>query len=99
MRYHPSIFVINGEKLTKPNSLTVDRNMTTDELQVIRDFNRNVSWLKTMDLKKAPKYTAQQLTKITGWDKETLRRKRDRKEIEFTRCSTGGYRYQYSQSS
>ena len=67
--------------------------MTTEEIKLIKDFNRNVSWLKTKEMKKVPVVTAQQLTKMTGWDKEMLRRKRNRKEIDYERVKTGGFRY------
>ena len=68
--------------------------ISKEELRVLTEFNRNIIWLKTRDLKKIKMVTANQLTKATGWDKEILRRKRDRKEIVFERSKTGGYRYQ-----
>lgn len=68
--------------------------MTPDDMKAIREFNRNVTWLKTRAMKKPVFLTANQLTKKTGWDKEMLRRKRDRNEIVFEKAPTGGYRYQ-----
>jgi hypothetical protein len=69
--------------------------MTPEEKKLIRDFNRNIEWLKHQSMKNAVWLTAQQLTSRTGWSKEALRRKRDNKEIVFKKASTGGYRYLY----
>jgi len=68
--------------------------MSSEELQILKEFNRNVRWLKEQRSKKEKTMiTAQALTKLTGWDKERMRRARLGKEIEFEKVATGGYRY------
>jgi hypothetical protein len=69
--------------------------MSSEELQILKEFNRNVRWLKQQqrDKKTETWITAQALTKLTGWDKERMRRARLGKEIEFEKVVTGGYRY------
>lgn len=71
--------------------------MTSEEIKLLKDFNRNVSWLKSKEMKKTITVTAQQLNKLTGWNKETLRRKRICKEIDFEKSKTGGFRYKLNE--
>ena len=68
--------------------------MSSEELQILKEFNRNVRWLKGQHNKKAKTLvTAQVLVKATGWDKERMRTARLNKEVEFEKVATGGYRY------
>jgi hypothetical protein len=67
--------------------------LTEDVINVLKEFNRNIIWMKTRELKNIPLITANQLTKKTGWNKYELRRKRMRNEIYFEMSDSGGYRY------
>lgn len=71
----------------------MNEQLTTEYIKVLKEFNRNIIWLKTRDLKKVPLITANQLIKKTGWNKDELRRKRLRNEIYFEMSDSGGYRY------
>jgi len=65
-------------------------------ISIVKDFNRNVAWLKSQQLQKEKKktwVTAHKLAAITNWSKERMRGARLSNDIEFKKIATGGYRY------
>ncbi len=71
--------------------------MSTEELQEIKKFNRNIEWLKKQTLKPVAMVTARQVTQALKIDREQLRRMRVSGQIEFVKAKTGGYRYKLIQ--
>lgn len=66
--------------------------MSTEELKAIAEFNRNVRWLKSQQLKEKW-VTAQEFTKATGWSKYRMAYARKLKILTFKKSKTGGYLY------
>lgn len=69
--------------------------MLPDEKQLIRDFNRNIEWLKKNHsiIKKQTWIKAGEVMKLTNWDRDRLRRARERGEVEVKK--EGGIFYLY----
>jgi len=67
--------------------------MTPEELQEIKKFNRNVEWLKNQSLKPGNWITANEYNKKHGTNRDTLRQRRLKGQVEFKRSKTGGFLY------
>ena len=59
--------------------------MSTEELKIIKEFNRNVAWLKTQTLKDKKQVWAKvsKVKELTGWDHEGMRKARDNGYISW----------------
>lgn len=57
-------------------------NLQDTDRQLIKDFNRNVEFIKAQTLKKKTWVPASVITDLTGWDAEKLRKMRDLGLIE-----------------
>lgn len=67
--------------------------MSTEELQIIKQFNRNVEWLKMREHKSGNWITAKEYNKKYSCTSEQLRQKRLKGQVEFKRSKTGGFLY------
>ncbi|HRQ17681.1 MAG TPA: hypothetical protein PL085_11435 [Agriterribacter sp.] len=69
--------------------------MTPEQERLIKDFNRNIEWLKRKELKENYTASASEVMKITGWSREKLRGERERGTIRSKKCN-GKCRYDLS---
>lgn len=70
------------------------QTMITEDLKIIKEFNRNIAWLKAKEMKPKNMVTAKEFMEKTGWNKEQLRRKRALNQIRFERTDAGSFRYE-----
>ena len=61
-------------------------------IKEIKEFNRNVRWLKEMQ-NKDRWVSAHEVSKQKGWTKYQLSYARQMKKVEFKKSPTGGYLY------
>lgn len=59
--------------------------LTSDEINILKEFNRNVAWLKQKDLKGKSSLwvSVTEVVKRTGWNKEGMRRAREQGLVKW----------------
>ena len=60
--------------------------LSSEDRKLIRDFNRNIHWLKAQSLKNEKRWVkARVITTMTGWDSQKMARARKSGEVEWKR--------------